>query len=120
MSAGLSSKSDGMRVLRSGDVAKLAGVTVRTLRHYRSIGLLPEPPRDDNGYCSYGIEDLARVLRIKRLASLGFSLEDIGGMLNDMDAVTSYVQAAGMGGDENAGERQEKDACATSCSRSRG
>ena len=77
MSAGLSSKSDGMRVLRSGDVAKLAGVTVRTLRHYRSIGLLPEPPRDDNGYCSYGIEDLARVLRIKRLASLGFSLEDI-------------------------------------------
>ena len=88
MSAGLSSKSDGMRVLRSGDVAKLAGVTVRTLRHYRSIGLLPEPPRDDNGYCSYGIEDLARVLRIKRLASLGFSLEDIGGMLNDMDAVT--------------------------------
>lgn len=114
MSAGLSSKSDGMRVLRSGDVAKLAGVTVRTLRHYRSIGLLPEPPRDDNGYCSYGIEDLARVLRIKRLASLGFSLEDIGGMLNDMDAVTSYVQAAGMGGDENAGERQEKDACATS------
>ena len=71
MSAGLSSKSDGLRALRSGDVAKLAGVTVRTLRHYRSIGLLPEPPRDDNGYCSYGIEDLARVLRIKRLASLG-------------------------------------------------
>ena len=52
MSAGLSSKSDGMRVLRSGDVAKLAGVTVRTLRHYRRIGLLPEPPRDDNGYLS--------------------------------------------------------------------
>ena len=84
----------GLRALRSGELAKLAGVTVRTLRHYRTIGLLPEPPRGDNGYCSYGIEDLARVLRIKRLSSLGFSLEDIGGMLDDMDAATSSVQKA--------------------------
>ena len=87
-------QSAGLRALRSGELAKLAGVTVRTLRHYRTIGLLPDPPRDENGYCSYGIEDLVRVLRIKRLASLGFSLEDIGGMLDDMDAATSSVQKA--------------------------
>ena len=102
LSEGLFDQSAGLRALRSGELAKLAGVTVRTLRHYRTIGLLPDPPRDENGYCSYGIEDLVRVLRIKRLASLGFSLDDIKGMLDDMDAVTSSVQAAalGVGGSE--------------------
>ena len=74
--------------MHSNEVAKLAGVTVRTLRHYHQLGLLPEPPRQANGYRDYSPADVARVLRIKRLASLGFSLEDIGGMLNDMDAVT--------------------------------
>lgn len=78
MSAGLSSKSDGMRVLRSGDVAKLAGVTVRTLRHYRQHRPAARAPaRRQRLLLLRGIEDLARVLRIKRLASLGFSLEDI-------------------------------------------
>lgn len=109
MSEGLFDQSAGLRALRSGELAKLAGVTVRTLRHYRTIGLLPDPPRDDNGYCSYGIEDLVRVLRIKRLASLGFSLDDIKGMLDDMDAVTSSVQAAAVGG--SADGQVEKGAC---------
>ena len=61
----------------SKDVAYLSGVTVRTLRHYHQIGILPEPPRLENGYRDYGVVDVARVLRIKRLASLGLSLEQI-------------------------------------------
>lgn len=72
--------------MKSGELAQLAGVTVRTLRHYRTIGLLPEPKRGDNGYCNYSIDDLVRLLRIKHLASLGFSLEDIGGMLETLDS----------------------------------
>ena len=72
--------------MRSGEIARLAGVTVRTLRHYRSIGLLPEPNRSDNGYCEYTLDDLLRLLRIKHLAALGFSLEDIGGMLATLDS----------------------------------
>ena len=50
--------------MRSNDVAKLAGVTVRTLRHYHQLGLLPEPPRQANGYRDYSPADVARVLRI--------------------------------------------------------
>lgn len=61
----------------SKDVARLSGVTVRTLRHYHQIGVLPEPPRRENGYRDYGAVDVARVLRIKRLASLGLSLGQI-------------------------------------------
>lgn len=72
--------------MRSNEVAKLAGVSVRTLRHYHSLGLLPEPPRSDNGYRDYTAADVARVLRIKRLASLGFPLARIGGVLEEMDA----------------------------------
>lgn len=71
--------------MRSNEVAKTAGVTVRTLRHYHQLGLLPEPPRSANGYREYTAADLARVLRIKRLASLGFPLARIGALLEEMD-----------------------------------
>lgn len=70
----------------SKDVAYLSGVTVRTLRHYHQIGILPEPPRLENGYRDYGVVDVARVLRIKRLASLGLSLEQIGSILKEEGA----------------------------------
>lgn len=81
--------------MRSNEVAKTAGVTVRTLRHYHQLGLLPEPPRAANGYREYTAADLARVLRIKRLASLGFPLARIGALLEEMDTQT----AAGNGAD---------------------
>ncbi|HBT96099.1 MAG TPA: hypothetical protein DEB24_08560 [Coriobacteriia bacterium] len=75
--------------MKSGELAKLAGVTQRTLRHYRDIGLLKEPQRDGNGYCDYRMQDLARVLRIKNLTALGFSLEKTAQMLANLDDVDS-------------------------------
>ena len=67
--------------MKSSEIAKLAGVSVRTLRHYHAIGLLPEPPRGENGYRDYGAGNLVRLLRIKRLSSLGFSLSRISEVL---------------------------------------
>lgn len=75
--------------MKSNELAKLAGVTVRTLRHYHSIGLLDEPPRQANGYRDYRPEDLLRVLRIRQLASLGFPLDQVAGMLDELDAERS-------------------------------
>lgn len=72
--------------MRSNELAKLAGVTVRTLRHYHAIGLMAEPSRAENGYREYEAEDLVRLLRIKRLSALGFSLSRIGEVLDEMDA----------------------------------
>ncbi|BAK44030.1 MerR family transcriptional regulator [Eggerthella sp. YY7918] len=80
--------------MRSNELANLAGVTVRTLRHYHTIGLMPEPPRSENGYRDYGANDLARLLRIKQLSSLGFSLARIGDVLNEMDANLTNAAAA--------------------------
>ena len=82
--------------MRSNDVAKLAGVTVRTLRHYHQLGLLPEPPRRANGYRDYSPADVARVLRIKRLAALGFPLSRIGDVLEEMDAEGHATSASAL------------------------
>ena len=82
--------------MRSNEVAKLAGVTVRTLRHYHQLGLLPEPPRRANGYRDYSPADVARVLRIKRLAGLGFPLSRIGDVLEEMDAEGHATSASAL------------------------
>lgn len=71
--------------MNSGEVARLAGVSVRTLRHYHQIGVLPEPPRAANGYRRYRVGDLVRLLRIKRLAGLGIPLDRISNLLDGVD-----------------------------------
>lgn len=68
--------------MRSSDLAALAGVTVRALRHYHQLGILDEPERSANGYREYDIRALVRLLRIKRLAGLGFSLHSLPDLLD--------------------------------------
>jgi DNA-binding transcriptional MerR regulator len=63
-------------------LADLAGVTLRSIRHWHDIGLLPEPDRRSNGYKEYRARDLVLALRIARLTSLGFSLDEVAGMLH--------------------------------------
>ncbi|MBL7253507.1 helix-turn-helix domain-containing protein [Paractinoplanes lichenicola] len=60
------------------ELAELTGTTVNTIRHYHRLGLLPEPERRYNGYKKYGIQDLVRLLRIRRLTDLGVPLARIG------------------------------------------
>ncbi|MGW8377225.1 MerR family transcriptional regulator [Streptomyces sp. ODS28] len=62
------------------EVAQLAGVSLRAVRHYHEVGLLTEPERRPNGYKQYGVAHLVRLLRIKRLVGLGFSLPRIAEM----------------------------------------
>ena len=63
--------------LRIGEVAKLLGVTPKTLRHYEKVGLLRQPERTEAGYCLFCADDLLRLHRIKRLRSLGLSLAQV-------------------------------------------
>jgi DNA-binding transcriptional MerR regulator len=62
------------------EIAELAGTSLRAVRHYHEIGLLPEPERRANGYKQYGVAHLVRLLRIKRLTDLGFSLTQIASL----------------------------------------
>ncbi|AMY51846.1 MerR family transcriptional regulator [Rhodococcoides fascians] len=58
-------------------IADLAGTTLKSVRHYHDVGLLDEPERTSNGYKQYGVTHLVRLMQIKRLTDLGFSLADI-------------------------------------------
>lgn len=69
--------------MRSKEVAELAGVSVRTLRHYHRVGILPEPERSSNGYRSYELAHVARLLRIRTLAELGIPLDRMPALLDD-------------------------------------
>jgi DNA-binding transcriptional MerR regulator len=72
-------------LLQIGEVAKLIGVSPKTIRHYHEIGLLPEPKRTDGGYRLYTAQDLLRLQRIRRLRSLGLHLEHIKEILGETD-----------------------------------
>ncbi len=65
-----------------GEVATLAGVTVRTLHHYDRIGLLVPSRRSEQGYRLYDYGDLERLRQIRLLRELRFSLDAIEQMLD--------------------------------------
>src|SRR3954451_3947707 len=59
-----------------------AGVTVRAVRHYHQIGLLPEPERDHSGYRSYDAAAVVRLIRIRTLAEAGVPLARVRDLLD--------------------------------------
>ncbi len=75
------------------EVARLAGTTLRAVRHYHDVGLLPEPRRRSNGYKEYGVAHLVRLVRIKRLTDLGFSLSRIAAMTESDDHPVEALRA---------------------------
>lgn len=73
-------------MLKVGELAARAGLTVRTLHHYDSIGLLTPSARSDAGYRLYGRDDLARLHQIQTLRTFGMALADIGAYLDSPGA----------------------------------
>lgn len=71
-----------MESLRTGEVARRAGVNVETLRFYEREGILPEPPRRTSGYREYPPETVDLIRFVKRAQELGFSLKEVHGLLN--------------------------------------
>lgn len=69
------------RHLTVGAFAAAAGVNVETVRFYQRKGLLPKPKRSYGAIRRYGDPDLARLKFVKTAQRLGFSLEEIGGLL---------------------------------------
>jgi DNA-binding transcriptional MerR regulator len=67
--------------VRIGQVAEATAVTVEALRFYERRGLLPAPARTGSGYRDYPDEAVAVVRFIKQAQQLGFTLDDVDGML---------------------------------------
>ncbi|NBE52356.1 MerR family transcriptional regulator [Streptomyces boluensis] len=77
--------------MRIGEIAALAGVTSRAVRHYHQLGLLPEPERRPNGYRAYGLRHAVELARIRRLTELGLGLAEVKDVLAD-DAGRELVE----------------------------
>ena len=75
-----------------GEVAGLAGVTVRTLHHYDEIGLLSPRGRSAGGYRLYAETDLERLERVLFYRELGFPLEEVARILDGADDSSSHLR----------------------------
>ena len=73
----------GMKI---GVLAQRSGLPVKTLRYYEELGLLPAVGRSAGGYRLFAESSLRRLEFIRRLKSLGLTLEDIQGCLEVHDA----------------------------------
>ena len=75
----------GTSTLRSGELARLTGVSADTLRHYERIGILPASERTNGGYRLFPPSAVERVQLAQRALHLGFSLKELSEILRIRD-----------------------------------
>lgn len=74
-----------VNVLKRGDLAKLTGCNLETIRYYENIGVMPEPPRTSKNYRAYDESHVGRLRFIMRSRELGFTLEEVRDLLALVD-----------------------------------
>ncbi|KQT71966.1 MerR family transcriptional regulator [Microbacterium sp. Leaf436] len=89
------------RPMQIGELAERTGLSIRTLRHYDEIGLLVPSARSDGGFRLYTPDDESRLLLIRRMKPLGYSLEQMGELLSVVDGLADRPD------DDALGERLE-------------
>ncbi|MGN5734780.1 MerR family transcriptional regulator [Arthrobacter psychrochitiniphilus] len=72
-----------------GELAERTGLSLRTIRHYDDVGLLPATARTEGGFRLYTEADHERLLTIMAMKPLGFSLEEMAEMLSLLPALTA-------------------------------
>lgn len=77
--------------MRVSDAAKIAGCSVRTVRYYHNLGLLPVPAKQRGPWRDYEFADVARLIQIRSMAQAGMRLDDIR---LELSATETAVMAA--------------------------
>ena len=104
-------------VMHIGEVASRTDLSLRSLRHWEEIGLLTPSGRTDGGFRLYTEDDVDKILVIRRMKPLGFSLDEMKAVMTDIETLrnpsaTGRDQAAArsrLAGVENeAGQRRQK------------
>ncbi len=71
--------------LTIGALSKRTGANIETIRFYERIGILPKPPRSAGGHRIYSHDQLMRLGFVRRSRELGFSLDEVRGLLQLVD-----------------------------------
>lgn len=86
------SSNDAAGSMHIGELAERAEMSLRTIRHYDEVGLLVPSGRTSGGFRVYTAEDLDRLLVIRRMKPLGFSLDEMSELLRVVDALATGDQ----------------------------
>lgn len=78
--------SEGNQAYSIGLLARRAGCRVETVRYYEREGLMPDPPRSEGGHRLYRTEHMKRLTFIRRARALGFTIEQVRGLLDLADS----------------------------------
>jgi DNA-binding transcriptional MerR regulator len=79
------------RMLQIGEVAEAVGLSLRTIRHYDEVGLVPPSGRSAGGFRLYTPADVDRLLLVKQLKPLDFTLEEMRELLEARDRLAAGV-----------------------------
>ncbi|MGO4192660.1 MerR family transcriptional regulator [Arthrobacter sp. YAF17] len=96
----------GSTTMHIGELAERTGLSLRTIRHYDEVGLLPATARTDGGFRVYSEDDLERLTVIKQMKPLGFSLEEMADILTILR--DGQGQGSAPGNSEKLSEYLEK------------
>ena len=81
-------------MLTIGDVAERTGLSLRSVRHYEDVGLLPTADRSPGGFRLYGDAAIERLLVVKQMKPLEFTLEEMTELLDHIDELAAGPRAA--------------------------
>lgn len=81
-------------IMQIGELAEKSRMSLRTIRHYDEVGLLKPSGRSEGGFRLYTPDDLDRLLVIRQIKALGFSLEDMAEILQIIATLSSASAAA--------------------------
>ncbi|MBB1259367.1 MerR family transcriptional regulator [Streptomyces alkaliterrae] len=81
--------ADQARHMQIGEVAERTGLSLRTIRHYEDVGLVTPSARSKGGFRLYTESDVDRLMVIRRMKPLDFSLEEMRELLEIIDRIAA-------------------------------
>ncbi|WP_216658506.1 MerR family transcriptional regulator [Nocardioides sp. zg-1230] len=93
------------RLMQIGEVATRTELSLRSLRHWEDVGLLTPSGRSDGGFRLYAESDVDKILVIRRMKPLGFSIDEMKAVMDDLELLDDPATDAA--GRADAGRRLE-------------
>ncbi|MFD5141417.1 MerR family transcriptional regulator [Streptomyces sp. NPDC058378] len=75
----------GERLMQIGEVSERTGLSLRTIRHYESVGVVAPSGRSLGGFRLYTESEVHRLVLVRRMRPLGFCLDDVRALLDVLD-----------------------------------